>query len=812
MTGKEKIGKRRVYWKGKGRKIIFSDLLLRFGREVVWFLGGFLLGQTEWAFGSYSFGLGLICGAGGHTLSIFLGVVSATVFRSEYTLLYLCGFGAAAFIRSIGDLVLETPEKRFELPPKIAAFLSGGKTAEKRHPWRERMQKKKSGQQLLNAFDGFRSMFSESVCLRATVAAATALVIGIIRWVSNGYRFFDCFVLIGSVLIAGAVSFLISAATEPKKMQIGFRAGAEVICAAILVFAARNLIVWQFSISGILAFYFIERTCRRRGLVFGIFAGLLTGIAYAPIYAPAFLLAALTFFAFCSLDKDNIGTLFAVLASTLWGGYIGGSVEVFRLVPAGLSGGAFYMLTLRSQKEEIVSDPGSMNRIMAKTEKTRDRFRDISEAFSSLSEVFYNLSDRFKRPGTLDLRRICDSSFDEFCTQCPNRTVCWGLEYENSLDYVNSLISQLHKHGLVDGKPQQGGSIEECDYSEEILGKINENCARLTGELLRNNRAEILADDYGAIAAIIRDALDEEDGEYRFDSEMESKIRDYLKDVRISAGKVSVYGNRRRRILLHGVNIENSKVTAETLRADFGEMCGLELSSPVLEMEKGTCTMTLQSKRKIAVIGAQNNVSADGGVSGDSLNLFTNKQDYSYALVSDGMGSGDKAAETSNLCSVFLEKMLRAGNRAVTSLRMLNHLIGSSRAGSSEECSSTVDLLEMDLMTANVAFIKSGAAPSYILRNGVVHTVRAGTAPIGIIRNLDATVTRTVLQPGDTVVMISDGILEHDPECKWLTSYLTGCCDATPEEIVYHICLHAASEAKHDDCSAIAVRIVEEKK
>ena len=219
--------------------------------------------------------------------------------------------------------------------------------------------------------------------------------------------------------------------------------------------------------------------------------------------------------------------------------------------------------------------------------------------------------------------------------------------------------------------------------------------------------------------------------------------------------------------------------------------------------------MTLRAKKRISVQGAQNTVSADGGVSGDSVNLFSNKKDYFYALISDGMGAGREAALTSGLCSVFLEKMLRAGNRAWTSLRMLNNMIRSRGADSLRECSSTVDLLELDLITAEASFIKSGAAPSFVVRGKTVHRLQSGTAPIGIIRALDAQATSFSLRPGDTGVLISDGILLNDPECEWISAYLEEVSNASPEEIVYQICLHAAECEEHDDCSAVALRICE---
>ena len=262
--------------------------------------------------------------------------------------------------------------------------------------------------------------------------------------------------------------------------------------------------------------------------------------------------------------------------------------------------------------------------------------------------------------------------------------------------------------------------LQRCHSMERILSQINTECARFTGELLRNNRTEIFAMDYEAAANIINDALEEDAGEYRFDQELEARLFDYLTDAGIAVQSVSVYGMRRRQLIARGVNIDRSTVTMETLRSDLGEMCGLELSMPAFEVENNVTSMMLQARRKLSVIGAQNNLSADGGVSGDSINLFSNKKDYFYALISDGMGAGREAALTSNLCSTFLEKMLRAGNRANTSLRMLNNMILSRCSSSAGECSSTIDLIELDLITGSASSCRERSQRSAVSGSGAV--------------------------------------------------------------------------------------------
>ena len=54
------------------------------------------------------------------------------------------------------------------------------------------------------------------------------------------------------------------------------------------------------------------------------------------------------------------------------------------------------------------------------------------------------------------------------------------------------------------------------------------------------------------------------------------------------------------------------------------------------------------------------------------------------------------------------------------------------------ECSSSVDLLEIDLASAEASLTKSGAAPSFIKRGENVFRLHSKTAPIGIMKALDA--------------------------------------------------------------------------
>ena len=816
----EKIGAftmRKTKEKSEAREGVWISRLQRLLAEVLWGCAGWVFGQAGLLFDTYPLGLALLCASSGHTPAVLIGLIVTAVGNMENAALYVCTYLAAALLRILVAAVFDAPDARFEMPKTLQKRLQ--ERIQEEAPLTDDEWQKKEKKAARVAF--WERIFGESVLLRISSAALCALVIALSRVISGGFRFYDWFAALFIIFMASAATAVFSFSLEGRggnKWLVGFSKAALLFT---LVYAARTVTFLTFPLSPMAALFFTLYICSNRGTLEGILAAAIAGLAYDPIQAPAFLLAALVALFLKETKKEKpASVLLPVAAMLAWSAYVKGFLILLSLIPATLlAATAFVLVQKTSILSSSVPDDGESGEDTAKSlqkevesiryRDSNERFRGISDAFSSLSEVFYNLSDRFRRPGTLDLRLLCDRSFDAFCNDCPNKNICWGLEYTETLGAVNDLIAQLHTRGRVSGEQVGEQLANRCTRIDGILECINTDCARLTGEMLRNNRTEIFAMDYESAADIINDALEADSGEYLVDTELGKKIAEYLKDADVGAESVTVFGNRMRKILIRGAEVDAAKVTFETMRSDLGEMCGRELGFPSFEVEGNVSTMTLTSKRKIAVLSAQNNVSADGGISGDSVNLFSNKKDYFYALISDGMGSGKEAALTSGLCSVFLEKMLRAGNRAATSLRMLNNMIASRAQDSTKECSSTVDLLELDLMTGEGAFLKSGAAPSFVVRGKVVRRLQAGTVPIGILNTLDVQKTDFLLRAGDTVVMVSDGILQNDDDGEWLTAYLSGAAAQTPQEIVYQICRRCAEKDTRDDCSVVALRIID---
>jgi stage II sporulation protein E len=444
-----------------------------------------------------------------------------------------------------------------------------------------------------------------------------------------------------------------------------------------------------------------------------------------------------------------------------------------------------------------------------------DKLRSISDSFSNLSEIFYNLSTKLKRPSMLDLRGACEGSFECVCKECENREHCFGTEYSSTLDTMKKITVQLHSFGVADEKKLPESFKKRCPNAKIITEKANRACAIATKKAFQNEKTEIFALDYDAISKILNDAISENEEEFKIDASMSKKVAAIIEEDGYGSHNVSVFGKRKIKIIARGLDLCDKSGDVSSLIEKLEDATGAKLKNPTFELAFGSVNMQTEAKRAYSAESAFANASCDGeSICGDTVSIFENKNDYLYALISDGMGTGRSAALASETANVFLRNMLTAGNRMETSLRMLNSVLRVKGSKSEDECSATVDLLQLDLYSGALTLIKSGAAPTFVLRRGNVFKLASPSFPIGILRAIDAKQLNIQCEDGDVIVMISDGATRGGDECPYLNSLLreSDVADEAPEKIADKIIRRAKAEADapSDDISVIVVKVKKE--
>lgn len=655
---------------------------------------------------------------------------------------------------------------------------------------------------------GARGLFLESLLTRVLSAAIGGFICGLVRLIESSFSIYSMFACFFLVISSPLAVLIFGGLFGGERERTGWYYLASV--GAVFFFSALSALDKTFlgmPMAPFLAMLLTLFVCSRRGVWLGVAVAVLCGLSLELIYLPLLVLVAVLFCLVSSV-KRNMGLPAVCALVVVWCYYIGGERGLISYLAPMLLAIPFYYLA--DKYCEMMSSPYLRERLAesgiffaeAVTEKTKnevayDRLDALSGAFSSLSETFYKLSDRFRRPDVLGIKRIAEGAFETHCEGCRNREICWGSDYDRTLDAIKRVSSELHKKGGATVESLGKDFISTCPRCEMIIDEVNGMLSKTTEKVIRDGKANIFSANYDDITALLKDALESDSEEYESDIELGGKVFDLLLEAGLRPRGVVVYGKRCRHVVARGV-VGADKISPERiakLRDEVSKIVGVELGEPCFEVGKDGNVMIMHSRPAIrahcahgkSASGKKVTGGADEGeeidtsqlfsedvddVCGDTTGAFITDMSFFYSLISDGMGSGSEAAFTSNVCAMFIEKMLSAGNRADITLRMLNNVIRSENLGLGSECSATVDLFELDLMSGAASFIKSGAAPTYVARGGTVYKISSRTMPVGIIKDADARITRFDTEKGDLIVMMSDGCCPDSDDCTWLVEYL----------------------------------------
>lgn len=183
-------------------------------------------------------------------------------------------------------------------------------------------------------------------------------------------------------------------------------------------------------------------------------------------------------------------------------------------------------------------------------------------------------------------------------------------------------------------------------------------------------------------------------------------------------------------------------------------------------------------------------------VCGDLAASFTCGEWY-YLLLCDGMGTGPAARGEAAAAAELLKGLICSGMDAPEALRMLNGVYLLRESGGF----STVDLLQVSLVSGEGMLHKWGAAPSYLLVGRRVYKLGASTPPPGVSaeQGRRGQCIQLALQRGQTLILVSDGADEQTAEQTIRAGATTPPC-----ELAAAIVSACGAE---DDRSAAVVRL-----
>ncbi len=604
----------------------------------------------------------------------------------------------------------------------------------------------------------------------------------------------------------GVLLLSFAAARALRDMGLPFHAG--------VVFAFAAPLLFSYSRRG--DFFTGGRT---DALPLSLSMGVVSGLALAPSQAAVFGISTLAG-AFLMGISPAAAVCAAWLSALAVSWSVGGLTSLAGTMPEVTAAAAILLPLLRfgvipRRAAEVVPDvgeaAGTARLQSARADAAVLRVERLSDACGDLSHVFGTLSKRLSRPGVMEVKEICDRAAADHCTACENRVLCWEREYATTADTVCRITAALHKDGRVTAAVIPKNLAARCHHMDELLTRVNEDCARRTAEAAASDKTEVLGDDLSSFSEILSEAAAGVRSDFQRDGEMSRKLTRAAAHLLPGAPEVTVYGTRRRTVTASSPALARLEMGSTDLRAAFEAESGLALSEPQYGLDGTAVTVTMESRQLLSVrFGAFTRAAGEASdkqpQNGDAAARLSTEDGRFIAMIADGMGTGGEASVTARLSVTFLTKLFSARVSLEAALKMLNRYLRARRM----ECSVGIDVFEIDLYTAEARCLKSGAAPSFVVREGRLFRLMSKTVPIGILRALDAEMIRFTLMPGDTVVMLSDGVLSGFEEAAWLCDLLVSpsVLSEPPEQIAKRIVTAAATESR-DDITAAVLKIGE---
>lgn len=336
----------------------------------------------------------------------------------------------------------------------------------------------------------------------------------------------------------------------------------------------------------------------------------------------------------------------------------------------------------------------------------------------------------------------------------------------------------MRLEGIKSGLNEVSDALEQIAQNMIKLDRSTES--PVSGEI-----KQLVRDQFSTLALAVGDISDRFCNETRFDTQTAAKVAFVLENYGIKANEI---------ICSETAGVSRIEISAQKLKGKFSRSalmndmesaCGYKLSNPTIR-EENSCTMlTFIKKPEINVLIGKAQFTADeSSMCGDTCDCFLDKDGNQIIVISDGMGTGPRAAVDGAVAAWLFAKLLVAGLNFDSSLRLSNSAL---IVKSQEETVATIDAAKIDLHTGEAQLFKAGAGISLVCKGRKVYQLGKPSMPLGILREIEFDKEQISLSKGDILLMMSDGVS-------------TACHGKIADEL---------RRANRKDPSALAERVVE---
>ena len=387
-------------------------------------------------------------------------------------------------------------------------------------------------------------------------------------------------------------------------------------------------------------------------------------------------------------------------------------------------------------------------------------------AVNGLSDAFLAMSQPKEKMATEEVSVLEQELTGKLCASCDGCAICWNENRMRSLGGIRALLHAVINHSskeellmdpYVKNCHRYEGMVEEA---LQAFGRLELNYAWYNR--LRENRY-VIAQQLDAMANLVEEwakARVNVDEKYKG---LLSQIVYQVQEKSLLVDELHIYEDSKR-LCVEGYvcckwngGIPAKHYLAAVEKAVRKPMRMGKEAKTILTQEPVFLSL-YEDTKYYGLQGIATEKKTGSFINGDSFSFFAMDDGNYHICLSDGMGSGARANQESEMVVDLLQKFIEAGFRKEIAIKLMN----SAMVLQGEENSfSTLDYAMIDLYTGQLEMIKIGGATTFIKRGEEVEMICDGTLPAGADVHMEVESVKKQLGNGDFLVMVTDGVIEY---------------------------------------------------
>lgn len=437
-----------------------------------------------------------------------------------------------------------------------------------------------------------------------------------------------------------------------------------------------------------------------------------------------------------------------------------------------------------------------------------------SKAIKGINEAVRSVSDKLGDYYSNEIGGVFKRSIEENCSRCGMRTFCEKDGVGEQQTRLAALAPILESTGSVDESDVKRIFNKRCCKGAEMAQTVSDNYDSYMSCLAAKARAAqirgVVAGQFAGLAEILDSMKSEFERYESYDEAAAEKICAALRMKGLVMMDCSVRCDTFGRLTVElEVADDNRKLLRrDDLTSEISRLCGRRLCAPQISPAGNRVRVTFSERPRLEVqIGSAQHICSNGRLCGDSFNYFNDGQGRFVVVISDGMGTGGRAAVDGSMAVSIISKLVKSGLGFDASLSAANSAL---MVKSDDESLATADILCVDLFSGDAEIMKAGAPVTFFRKSGKIVRVEPSSLPAGILTDIRLTHDELELSDGDLVVMVSDGAIALSDE--WIGAMMRDFEGGDVQELVNDIIDEAMIGSKlgrDDDITVVGMRIME---